>query len=176
MTAEERNALLTASDEDLLKVCAVDAYRASGPGGQKRNKTSSAIRLRHQPTGLMVISEESRSQHENKARALRRLRLTCALSLRVQVDDVKPIAARVAEYCDRSGRFRISSKNSEFGLLAAEILDVIAAYRGQLRGTAEALGLSSGQLSRFLTDEPKVLAAVNQIRHEHGLRGLTAKA
>jgi len=175
MTTEQRNALLTASDEDLLKVCAVDAYRASGPGGQKRNKTSSAIRLRHEPTGLMVISEESRSQHENKARALRRLRLACALSLRVPVEDIKPIVARVAQYCDRGGRFRVSSKNEEFGLLVAEILDVIAAYRGQLRGAAEALSISSGQLSRFLTNEPKVQAAANQIRHEHGLHPLTTK-
>src|SRR5437660_11022746 len=62
------------TDAQLLAQCGVDTYRASGPGGQKRNKTSSAVRLRHEPSGLIVIAEESRSQHENKARALRRLR------------------------------------------------------------------------------------------------------
>ncbi len=56
------------TDEQLLAQCEVDTYRASGPGGQKRNKTSSAVRLRHLPSGLLVIAEESRSQHENKAR------------------------------------------------------------------------------------------------------------
>src|SRR5437899_5897458 len=61
------------SDAELLGQCEVDTYRASGPGGQKRNKTSSAVRLRHLPTGLIVIAEESRSQHENRARALRRM-------------------------------------------------------------------------------------------------------
>src|SRR5712692_10682169 len=70
------------SDPELLKQCAVDTYRASGPGGQKRNKTSSAVRIRHQPSGLSVIAEESRSQHENRARALRRLRHALYLKLR----------------------------------------------------------------------------------------------
>src|ERR1700719_2315339 len=70
------------SDEQLLAQCEVDTYRASGPGGQKRNKTSSAVRIRHPASGLIVIAEESRSQHENRARALRRLRQ--ALYLRVR--------------------------------------------------------------------------------------------
>src|SRR6201747_3057784 len=75
------------SDEQLLAQCEVDTYRASGPGGQKRNKTSSAVRLRHPPSGLIVIAEESRSQHENRERALRRLRRALFLKLR---DDVIP--------------------------------------------------------------------------------------
>src|SRR5919206_4857037 len=75
------------SDERLLAQCAVDTYRASGPGGQKRNKTSSAVRLRHLPSGLIVIAEESRSQHENRARALRRLRQALYLKLR---DELPP--------------------------------------------------------------------------------------
>src|SRR4051794_11545074 len=70
------------SDAQLLAQCDVDTYRASGPGGQKRNKTSSAVRLRHAPTGLLVIAEESRSQHDNKAKALKRLRRALFLHLR----------------------------------------------------------------------------------------------
>src|SRR5438874_381027 len=70
------------TDSQLLESCEVDTYRASGPGGQKRNKTSSAVRIRHLPTGLIVIAEESRSQHENRARALKRLRQALFLNLR----------------------------------------------------------------------------------------------
>src|SRR5436190_20052253 len=72
-------------DAQLLAQCHVDTYRASGPGGQKRNKTSSAVRLRHQPSGILVIAEESRSQHENRARALRRLRQALYLKIREEL-------------------------------------------------------------------------------------------
>src|SRR5437660_11005614 len=70
------------NDEQLLAQCEIDTYRASGPGGQKRNKTSSAVRVRHLPTGVIVIAEESRSQHENRAKAFRRLRQALYLQLR----------------------------------------------------------------------------------------------
>src|ERR1700693_5206178 len=73
------------SDAQLLEQCEVDTYRASGPGGQKRNKTSSAVRLRHLPSGLIVIAEESRSQHQNKAKALQRMRQALYLKLREAV-------------------------------------------------------------------------------------------
>src|ERR1700693_4973159 len=82
------------SDAQLLEQCEVDTYRASGPGGQKRNKTSSAVRLRHLPSGLLVIAEESRSQHENRAKALRRLRQAFFLKLRDELaEDAKTPAA-----------------------------------------------------------------------------------
>src|SRR5713226_789890 len=73
------------TDSQLLAQCEADTYRASGPGGQKRNKTSSAVRLRHSPSGLIVIAEESRSQHENRARALRRLRQALYLKIREEL-------------------------------------------------------------------------------------------
>ena len=82
MSDPQRSTWTALTDAQLLAQCAVDTYRASGPGGQKRNKTSSAVRLRHPGSGLIVIAEESRSQHENRARALRRLRQALYLKLR----------------------------------------------------------------------------------------------
>jgi protein subunit release factor B len=58
----------------LLTECEVTPYRSSGPGGQKKNKTESAIRIRHIPTGIVRIATESRSQSANKLRALERIR------------------------------------------------------------------------------------------------------
>src|SRR5438093_5706230 len=80
-----RNEWTTLTDAQLLAQCETDTYRASGPGGQKRNKTSSAVRIRHTPSGLIVIAEESRSQHDNRAKALKRLRQALYLELRESI-------------------------------------------------------------------------------------------
>ena len=66
--------VLPESDEDLLRECEVDTFRSSGPGGQHVNKTESAVRLRHLPTGVVVTSQEARSQHRNRALCLQKLR------------------------------------------------------------------------------------------------------
>lgn len=62
------------SDDDLLKECEVETFRSSGPGGQHVNKTESAVRLRHLPSGIVVSSQQERSQHRNKAICLKKLR------------------------------------------------------------------------------------------------------
>jgi protein subunit release factor B len=53
----------------------VDTFKASGPGGQHRNKRETAVRVRHLPSGITVLATEHRSQARNKALALRRLEL-----------------------------------------------------------------------------------------------------
>lgn len=66
--------LLPESDEDLLDECEVETFRSSGKGGQHVNKTESAVRLRHLPTGLVVSCQEERSQFVNKQISLTKLR------------------------------------------------------------------------------------------------------
>jgi peptide chain release factor 2 len=62
------------SDEELLRQCEVETFRSSGPGGQHVNKTESAVRLRHLPSGIVVSSQQERSQHRNKGLCLQKLR------------------------------------------------------------------------------------------------------
>jgi ribosome-associated protein len=63
-----------ASLSRLLAECDVTAYQSSGPGGQHKNRTMTAVRLRHRPTGIVVIGRRERSQRQNLRAALGRLR------------------------------------------------------------------------------------------------------
>lgn len=82
-----------------LKDCRVDEFRAGGPGGQKQNKTSSGIRVVHEPSGAVGESREQRSQLQNKKTAF--LRMTehpkFKIWLNHQLYGYRDIEAEVAE-------------------------------------------------------------------------------
>ena len=156
----------------LLAQCEVDTYRASGPGGQKRNKTSSAVRLRHLPTGLIVIAEESRSQHENKAKALTRLWHALFLHLRDPLPDVLLEHADFAPARDAGGRLHLSARNPKFWPAVGVVLDVLLATQGQVSTAAELLGTSTANTISFLQTEPKVWQEANRIRAQFALKPL----
>ncbi len=62
------------SADELVRACEVQVFRATGPGGQGVNTTDSAVRMKHIPTGITVTARESRSQFQNRASCLRKLR------------------------------------------------------------------------------------------------------
>jgi len=59
--------------ERLARDCEITPFKSSGPGGQKKNKTESSVRVRHLPSGVVRIATESRSQLRNRAAALARV-------------------------------------------------------------------------------------------------------
>lgn len=159
------------SDQQLLAQCRVDTYRASGPGGQKRNKTESAVRILHEATGISVIATESRSQAENRVRALRRLRKALALRVRQTLTPGEVPAALVAAV-GADGRLRMGQRDARYLAVAAAALDLLTAESGNLSASARRLGISTANFAGFLTADGDLLAEANRVRSALSLRPL----
>jgi hypothetical protein len=174
--ARSRDELILAPDAALLAGCEVDRYRASGPGGQHRNKTESAIRLRH-ASGVTAIAEDSRSQAENKALALRRLREHLAWELRVPIAldgyTVSPrLAAMVAGGTAPLGER--TRQKPEYLVAMAELLDLFDALGAEIAATGARLGISTGATSKLLMHDDRVARTANALRMKRGLRPMRA--
>jgi len=163
---------LCLDDEALIEQCDVLRARGTGPGGQKRNKTESAVRLRHRPTGLTAQSDDSRSQHRNRATALLRLRRRLVLELRhpPELEGYQPSSALRA-FLEQRGKVPGRRSGADLPALA-ELLDVFVAHGCSVRDTASHLDISSGALSRLLLHDDDVGVRVNALRAERGLRPL----
>jgi hypothetical protein len=164
---------LRLDDAALVNQCEVDHFRVGGPGGQNRNKVSSAVRLRHLPSGRVGTATEDRSQLVNRKRAVRRLRLDIALHLRGVVDaSVYRPSAELTGYVAGGGSLHVNTKNPEYALIVCEVLDVLAVCGTRVSDAAALLGVSTGQLNRFLQGDSQVWQRVNHMRVESGLKPL----
>lgn len=160
------------TDDALLAQCRWDQFRGSGPGGQKRNKTSNAVRLTHTPTGLSATATESRSLSENKLYALRRLKLKLASELREPVDLATFQPPQWFLSIRRDTRIEASHRHPLYAAAAGLALDLMAALGGNPASVAVNLGVSTTAVIKLLESDPRLWAAANRIRAGAGLEPL----
>lgn len=158
------------TDDKLLAECRIEHFTASGPGGQKRNKSQVAVRITHLPTKIHAVATDSRSQRENHIHALRNLRHKLAIGIRRPVEDL--INYRVPEWLAAYGGLHINQKNPRYSAAVAEVLDVIKAMQWSISRAAVMLGLTTSALTRFLHDDPSLWTHVNQTRSSLGMKPL----
>jgi hypothetical protein len=170
---------LRQEDDALLAQCRQDIYKASGPGGQHRNKVSSAVRLRHEPTDISATANDSRSQHDNRRLAIKRLRMNLAVRLRgpapgVDLPEIVRdcIHHRKGAPADGSKVLTLGRKDHRFWTVAAVVLDILQAHEGALSDSADHLGISTGSLTRFLKSDRHLWAATQDLRRQHNLKPL----
>jgi hypothetical protein len=159
------------SPDELLGQCRWETFRGPGPGGQKRNKTSSSVRIIHIPTGLSATAGEFRSQARNKSNALLRLRHRMAIELRDPVPETFVPTERVRR-CFAGGRLHCSMRDEAYPQVLGILLDLLHAHRGVVSETAQYLGLTTANLVGYLQCHDEALGAVNRIRKEAQLRPL----
>jgi len=105
--------------EILKKQVIIETYRSSGPGGQRKNKVETAVRLKHLPSGMTVVATEHRSQADNRKLAFERLRdrlikLNRPRKRRIPTSvSLKTIEKRIEEKRIRSKKKRLRQKPQE---------------------------------------------------------------
>ena len=173
---------LALDDAALLAQCDIHIYKSSGPGGQHRNKVSSAVRLRHHPTEVAAHGDDSRSQHENKRITLRRLRMNLACRVRNTPDSLELTPPPIVRECLFTPRGRkppvkqrleVGRRDVRFWYVAAYLLDVLNAREGKLSDAAAHIGISTGNLSRLLKSERHLFTAAQALRKQFGHKPLT---
>jgi RF-1 domain len=157
--------------DSLLKVCTISRGRASGPGGQHRNKVETHITIIHTPSEIDAQAGERRLAKENQSVAIRRLRLKLAMGVRVEVP-TGDIRSELWRGRCKKNRIVCSPKHTDYPSLLAEALDVIEACGFDLKKASTRLECSSTQLLRFIADHRPALEQLNQSRQDHGLRRL----
>ncbi len=164
---------LLQSDARLLRDCRIDLTRGSGPGGQKRNKTSNAVRLTHEPTGIVATAREDRSLRVNKLRALRRLRLKIAAALREPVD---PLTYTLPEWLASyvvAGRLAVNASNPHHPAAGAELLDLLAASDADPARAAANAGVTLRSFLKLLASDATLWTAANALRDRYAMPPLT---
>ena len=174
---------LTLPPEDLLRRCTQAPFQGPGPGGQKRNRVYSGVRLTHAESGLTAEASERREARRNLEDALRRLRMSMALSLSPALEEQASGASARSdtEVTQKAGQsspsplpFRAGANpaHADFPIFAFAALHALESRGGRLSEAAASLGATASALTRFLRSEKAVWARTQAIRKRNGIHPL----
>jgi hypothetical protein len=155
--------------EELLRACGQARFQGSGPGGQKRNRVYSGVRLTHAESRLTAESVDSRASLRNLHAALARLRLSMALSAGLPGCDPAEAAAQTPQPSFRAG---VNPAHADFPRFALRALHLLAWHQGQTAPAAAALECTASALTRFFKVDKGVWARARAIREANGLHPL----
>jgi hypothetical protein len=158
----------TISGEELLKQCAVRMGRASGPGGQHRNKVETKVVLTHTPSGVSVHADERRSAVENKRVAVFRLRLALATRVRCAVPKGDARSELWRSRVSPEGKIACNPRHADYPAMLAEAMDMVAGSKFEPSSAAVRLAASASQLLKLIRAHPPAFAALNAAREERG--------
>ncbi len=159
------------SVEELLKQCETTRSRTGGPGGQHRNKVSSAVYITHKPTNVSAEATERRSQEQNRTVAVFRLRVNLALAVRTPIREPYTPSTVLASRV-RKGLLKVNPEHDDFPAILAEVFDLVANFGFDVRETADRIGTSATQVVNLLKVDYRALKIVNDARAEKGLSQL----
>ena len=163
---------------ELLGACRQTRYQGSGPGGQKRNRVYSGIRLLHPDSGLSIEADARRESRRNLEDALHRLRLELALSV-VSVSGSPKAEGGVDVAAEASSVFQspafranASPSHEDFPLFALRAVYFLNQHQGRASAAAQALGCTASAMTRFLKTDKTLWVKAKEIREAHGLHPL----
>jgi hypothetical protein len=157
---------------ELLAQCELRRQRRSGPGGQHRNKVETAVVIVHRESGVRGEASEFRSQADNQANAVQRLRIKLAIALRTPEFVLASAPSLLWRSRLQGAAVVVSPKHADFPILLAEALDCLQAHGFEMTPTATQLHCTNSQLLKLLKLEFEALDYVNAERIARELRPL----